>query len=528
MAEKVIRMSTNALDGKLDSSCRSACRVLFGKEIGSLDKYSGWLGENMPKGARRKSHASGKGVAIAFDAFPAGARFVSSEELSLNKGYGVSMNDMKDIDSLLSALSEKCEYAGNRHLGNSAFVEDSDIVIDSQYVRNSTNVEESQCVDSSFMIRKGSRHIFGCGALGNGEFLVRVTDSYGQKRSFESSIVGTSSDCYFCHNVLGSRELLFCFGQRNKSYCIGNRELPKEKYLALKKKILSEVADRLEKEGSFPSLHELVPNVFPVAGAPKPVSAKPAMNMTPIEKGFASTYSILLKDQPASIREYEGWLSERTIGVHEAKTRFGTVTYLPNGMPVLSKFPKARLVTAAESSELAKFAVPEKSLEGLDNLVSALPKLAYFTPELCDGQNSNLIATPHAFNVVNAYKGFDVVYAENVALSSMALNSRYVYGCHRVLESQFSLKCYNSQYLNRCLELDSCNRCADSYFCHNSEALADCMFCFNMKGARHSIGNTLLAKEEYARVKGALVSQIADELGKGKRLRLSVFGVGKG
>jgi len=110
----------------------------------------------------------------------------------------------------------------------------------------------------------------------------------------------------------------------------------------------------------------------------------------------------------------------------------------------------------------------------------------------------------------------------------MALNSRYVYGCHRVLESQFSLKCYNSQYLNRCLELDSCNRCADSYFCHNSEALADCMFCFNMKGARHSIGNTLLAKEEYARVKGALVSQIADELGKGKRLRLSVFGVGKG
>jgi len=521
-------MPSNTLDSKLDSSWRSACRILFGREIGPLAKYRAWLSQNLPRGARRRSHSSGKDVAVAFDAFSAGARFVSSEELKLNKGYGVSVNDMKDVDSLLSALSEKCEYAGNRHLGNSAFVESSDIVLDSQYVSNSTNIEESQYVDSSFMIRKGSKHIFGCGALGNGEFLVRVTDSYGQKRSFESSIVGTSSDCYFCHNVLGSREMMFCFGQRNKSYCIGNTPLPKEQYLELKRKILAEVADVLEKEGSFPALHELVPNT-PAAASLSLAPEKQAQNMAPIEKGFATTYNILLKRPPEGIREYEKWLTERTIAVHEAATPFGSQTFVPDSMPVLKGFPRQRLVAARESAALSKLQMPQGSMGSLKGVIAGLGGIAFFTPELRDGQNANIIACPHAYNVVNAYKGYDTVYAENVALSSMALNSKYVYGCHRVLESQFSLKCYNSQYLNRCLELDSCNRCSDSYFCHNSEALSECMFCFNMKGARHTIGNTPLSKEQYAQVKAALVGQIADEIGKTKGLGRSIFGIaGKG
>jgi hypothetical protein len=329
--------------------------------------------------------------------------------------------------------------------------------------------------------------------------------------------------------VLGSREMMFSFGQRNKSYCIGNTPLPKEKYLELKRKILSEVADRLEKEGSFPALHELVPNVLPAAAALSLAPGKQAQNLAPIEKGFAATCNILLKRQPGSMKELEKWLVGRTIGVHEAATPFGSFTHVPGSMPVLKDFPKARLATAAESLELAKLQMAEKDMTGLKGVLAALPDVAFFTPELCDGQNANLIAMPHAYNVVNAYKGYDAVYAENIALSSMALNSKFVYGCHRVLESQFSIKCYNSQYLNRCLELDSCNRCTDSYFCHNSEALSECMFCFSMKGARHAIGNTPLQKEEYARLKSALVAQIADGIAKKKGLTLSIFGIaGKG
>jgi hypothetical protein len=121
---------------------------------------------------------------------------------------------------------------------------------------------------------------------------------------------------------------------------------------------------------------------------------------------------------------------------------------------------------------------------------------------------------------------YDITYGENAAVSFLALNSKYVYGCRRILESQFSVKCYNSLYLNRCFELDSCNKCSDSYFCHNSEALQDCMFCFNMKGRRHCIGNTQLEREEYAKAKDALVGQMADELMKTGRLNLNIYNIG--
>ncbi|MCX6777742.1 MAG: hypothetical protein NT157_02550 [Candidatus Micrarchaeota archaeon] len=516
----------SVMDANLNKAWKSTFKIIFGRELGGIDGYQEWLGAYLPKKAKRKSYVSDKEVAVAMDSFSENARFVSADEVAQNKEYGLEINQIKDIDSIILALKEKCEYAGNRHLGKSAFVESSDIVIDSQYVRNSSNVEESRYVESSFMIRKGSKYIFGCGALGDGEFLVRVVDSYGQKRTFESSIIGESSDCYFCHNVLGCHDMIFCFGQRNRSHCIGNTQLPKERYQALKAKILGEVADILEREKRFPSLSELVPTTGPSAnlGLALPTE-KETQDMAVIEKGFSSTYNLLLRKVPTGINDYAEWLSRRTVYVQRVKTPFGTETYIPENMPVLKDFPRSRVVTGREAIELGKRGI-KGELVGLESIAMALGDIAFFTPELREGDNSNLIGFPHAYYIVNGYRGYDSVHAKDIAISSFALNSKYAYGCHRVLESEFSIKCYNSQYLNRCFELDSCNKCADSYFCHNSEALSECMFCFNLKGRRHCIGNTQLDKNKYASIKNAILGQIAEELDRKKSLGLSIFNIG--
>lgn len=502
------------------------CRVVFGRELGPLGDYGEWLSGYLPKRAKRKSHSSGKEVAVAMDEYPPEARFASADEVKINCDYALSINQLKDIDSLLAGLREKCEYAGNRHLGNSAFVGNSDVVLDSQHVQNSSNVEESQFVESSFMVRKGSKYVFGSGILGEGEFLVRVVDSYGQKRTFESSIVGFSSDCYFCHNVLSCREMMFCFGQRAKSYCIANTPLPREKYMLLKAKILSEVAERLRKEKSFPSLAELVPDgafALPAISLPE---KKAEENMAAIEKGFASAYRVLFGAEPGSIREYDEWLSRQNVRVSAVRTPFGQTAWVPRNLPLFCDYPEGRVVTMREALELGKHGAGGR-VEGLESGIASLGSVAFFTPELADGRNTNLIGFPHAFNVSNAYRGHDGVNAEHIGLSSLALNAKYAYGCFRAIESQFVMKCCNSQHLNRCMEMDSCNKCSDSYFCHNSEALSDCMFCFSMKGRRHFVGNTELGKEKYSEVKPALVSQMADELRRKKSLGMSVFSLSR-
>ena len=516
------------LERNLERAWKGTCKALFGRELsGGLAKYSEWLEGYLLPVAKRKSHASGDEVIVARDAYPLNARFISENELKLNAEYSLTINEIKDIDSLASALREKLEYTGNKFLGNSAYVESSDIVLDSQFVTNSTNIEQSSYVCSSYMMRRGSKNVFGSGWTANGEHLIRSVCGINIHRCFESHYVSDCSDLYFCFNCDGTHDALFSFGQKNKNYLIGNLQLPKDRHRQLKAKLVAEIAAELEKEGKYPSLFELCPREAP-AQPPKisPKIPDVGKDMAPVEKGFASTYSIMMKKAAPKISAVEGWLAENTVNVEEIKTPFGSRTCIPTNFGMASKMPKKRTVTVFEALELGKIALDEKELSSIGSIAKGLEKIAYFTSEFWTGENRNIISSPIVLHSMDIYKGFEATYSENTAMTSLSLHSKFVYGCNRVIESQFSLKCYNSLYLNRCFELDSCIKCADSYFCHNSEALQDCMFCFNMKGRRHNIGNTALEKEEYSKVKDALVGQMADELGRTGALKLNIYNLG--
>ena len=59
------------------------------------------------------------------------------------------------------------------------------------------------------------------------------------------------TDCYFCHNCENVHESMFCFNAKNLCHAIGNRELPKEEYLRIKKLMLAEMAGKLLKNKSL-------------------------------------------------------------------------------------------------------------------------------------------------------------------------------------------------------------------------------------------------------------------------------------
>ncbi|MFH1285523.1 MAG: hypothetical protein ABIH99_02985, partial [Candidatus Micrarchaeota archaeon] len=105
-------------------------------------------------------------------------------------------------------------------------------------------------------------------------------------------------------------------------------------------------------------------------------------------------------------------------------------------------------------------------------------------------------------------------------------DSKYIFGSQRAVSSLFSMKCYNSNSLTRCFEVDASTKCSDSYFCHNCEGLSEAMFCFNAKAKRHAIGNAELPREKYAKVKNAVVEQIASELERKHELKWDIFNVG--
>ena len=517
------------LERQLQKGWDGTCKVLFGRELeGALSDYEAYLARFVTPTAKRKSHISGKEVTLASDSYPKNARFVSAEEAMQNRKYELSINDIKDIDTLLGALSEKCEYSGNRHLGNTAFVDSSDIIADSQYIYGSSKIERCSNVAKSNMIRDGSKYAFGCQWFAKSEFMVQVHGAHTVKRAFESYYVTNGSDTYFCYSCVGCHDLLFSLGQRNASYRIGNRQMQKGEYAELKKKLLSEVADELERKKSFPSLLSIVPNAVPKS-LPKiaPVPPKDVHDLMPIRKSFASAYRIIFKRQPKHALEgYKEWLLRGGANIEKYATAFGGSTYCPTNHCHIGFLPRKRLATVPEMLELGKISMPEEESKTLGGIMKWAEKSFFVTGEFYDGNNRNVNETPCAYNAVNALGGFDVTNTDNAAYCAIALDSKHIYGGSWVLESEFCIRCFDSTYLARCLECDFCTKCSDSYFCHNCEGLTDCMFCFNMKGARHCIGNTQLTREEYVKARDALLKKMADELDATRGLKTSIYSIG--
>jgi hypothetical protein len=242
---------------KLEESFKSACRVLFGQEIGGLDDFKPYLLEGVDQPRLAKSALSGKSVHLSRPYYSPSARFIDVAEAASPQGAGaLSVNDIKDMDSCLAALSEKMAYCGNKNLGRNAEVHESDMCNDSIHVHSSQNVIESKYVAYCNGIRK-SENTYGCQLGGEVGFSIHSQVFFYTKRCFDSYLCMKSSDLYSCFNCKNSFDAMFCFNQNSVRNAIGNLQLPKERYLELKKKLLAEIAAELSAKKRFPSVFEV-------------------------------------------------------------------------------------------------------------------------------------------------------------------------------------------------------------------------------------------------------------------------------
>ena len=517
-------MNESAVYPALNKAWKNTTRILFGEELGELRNYKDWLGEYLPVRGKRNSHISGKEVILAVDHYSPNARFISADEVTEKTVEPLTINEVKDIDSIAEALRDKWEYTGNKVLGNSKHIESSDAVMDSQYVLDSTDIQQSTYISDSFMTRTNMKYAFGSGWGGTGEFIVRGIGISDVSRILDSMLIGNSSDVYFSFYCMQCNDVLFSFFQRNKRNCIGNLELPRDRYVQLKKKILGEIAEELKRSKRFPSLFELVSDKKP-AGTLKISSKKENTNMAAIEKAFSSTFKVIFRKKAENIDQYENWLSKYNIRMETIKTPFGHETYLPEGkiMRHYAKAPRNRIVTLDEGMELGKRHLDENALTSLEKICDNLHEIGYFTTEIVEGNATNNIIAPLAYFASNNYKTYDVSFGEYAAMDSIAVMSKYTFGCYRIVGSQFCINCHNSFNLSRCFEMDTSTKCSDSMFCHNSEGLSDCMFCFNTKGKRNAIGNTQLAPDKYRAIKDSVIEQLANELETKKDLRWDIY-----
>lgn len=476
----------------------------------------------------RKSVISGKDVIVSSDFYRRDAKFISQDEIDFGKRYKLNINEIKDIDSILEAINNRVLYTGNKIFGNTENAVDVDTCTNGNCVYKSHNITDARYVAYSSYVRYGSEYVFGSGWFLRSKYLIRCMGADNLVRSFEAYISPNSSDMFFCYNCIGSSHVMFSFNQRARRYCIGNSELPKDKYFALRKKLIEESREYLEQHKTFPSI--FAPPPMSVARkkellAKAPRKEKEPEDITPVDDAFRTASRVVFGTEIRSLDENFDFLSERATIPEKITTFFGNENcYIP--IFYYKQVPKDRAIMKEEEQISADAKIEISETDGLQQILSKTGEIALYRIDMREGEVINAIMTPIVYHGINAYYVGDLTFGKNCAFCTYGLNDEGVFGCFRAIHSKYSIRCESSYNVTACFEMDACSNCANSMFCHNCENLDHCMFCFNTKSLRYAIGNVEVGRENYMRMREIVLKEIIKQITENKKLKFDIYNIG--
>ena len=515
----------------LEKRWRGACRLIFGSEPCGLEECREWLSGLTEPISHHSSSLSGKEVISAPTDYCAGAKWLSFDEVDFNKKFEpLSINEIKDIDSLLSAISDRLYYSGNVVFGNSSHVEMSSNLNDSHYIygvgRNGNSKYLAYCT-----VGRLDEDCFGCNGFGESQFCVKCSRTHRSKRCFETWMVLNCSDCYYSSGLENCSECMFSFDLQSRRHCIGNLELGIDKYRGIKERLKHEMAEKLAKEKRLPTLVDIVAagKAAKPKAAGKLQSEHEAYEKDKIESAFLLTTKLVFGHAlDGGIDSYAKWLNRHTHPILEGKSAAsGKALYMPSAQnyPYL---PKDRLLSKAEALEHGRNAAiraADAEELTLSNAHEKIGQLAFFNIEFVEGKNRNNIECAVCFESSDNYRNSLTFYTKKSGFNFWPRDSEHLFGTDSPFTSQFSINIYSCTNQVRCFEIDCCGYCSDSYFLHNCENMKDSMFCFNVKNRKNEIGNASLPQDKYKSVKAALLGQIVGELEKKKDLKWDIYNV---
>lgn len=546
IARKAALLARQALPGEfmdINSAWKKTCTVLFGQEIGELEEFAPYLREyHYAPLVKGKSAVSGKDVYVGTGRYCKGAKLISQDEIVAGnhpavsggsipgaidgRGQEISINDVKDIDSLLESIGEITRYSGNKVFGTCSNLENVDNCSDSHFISNSHTIVSSKYVGYSAFIRNNSEFVFGSCTLINGSHLIRILGTDSLSRSFECSWTTKSSDMFFTSNCRDCSECMFSFNLRSKKYRIGNIELEKSKYLGLKKKLRGEVAQWLAKEKKFPSVFSIKSKPSErqigllrekgIGAQTRAASSNPAKawDSRAVEAAFTETTRLIFGRGLSGIGKYSRFLSERNDKVYKVRTPFGSESFHSHYFRG-SWVPEARMVSLEEAMALGSADIGASCDFTLAGIMQRLGEIAFYSTGLSEGNNSNNSEIPIEYTATDSYRVSDCTFSKKCAYCTHAQNCDSVFGSSVLMvESSFCLRCHDCVKLNACMDMDSSKNCHRCMFCHNCEGLSDSMFCFNAKNLKYAIGNVEVGREKYEKARALVVKELLSRLEK--------------
>ena len=240
---------------RLGEAFRAATRLIFGKELSPVDRYSKFLSGHVEP-IRKVRTPFGNDAWYSdyiWNWKVPKSRMVCHEEGDEAAKQHIELPDTGDVNlaEVMKKTGVIAFYAIDMSFGNNA-----------NNAQNPIEYGSTDCYkvsDSTYSKKCGyCTHVQKCeGVFGSSilmadsSFSLRCHDCVKVSACLDMDSCKNCFRCMFCHNCEGLNDCMFCFNVKNRKYAIGNAEVGREKYMEVRKMVVEELLTRLEKEGDI-------------------------------------------------------------------------------------------------------------------------------------------------------------------------------------------------------------------------------------------------------------------------------------
>ncbi len=245
--------------------------------------------------------------------------------------------------------------------------------------------------------------------------------------------------------------------------------------------------------------------------------------MKEIDVAFSKTTKLLFGRGLSPLDKYGDWIASR---LPKGSMRESCINRRMVCVPSHSLFchvPKERVAGLDSLEILSNKKISLSDGESVKSLSGKLSEIAFYICELAEGRNANVEESAIYNDLYDAYRVIDCFYSKRIAYDFFADYNEATFGCCKNFNSKFSIHCYNSHNVNLGFEVDACSNCSNIMFCHNCEHIFDSLFCFNSKNKRYAVGNTVVGRENFLRIKEIFSEYVLANLEKNSALPLNIF-----
>jgi hypothetical protein len=235
-----------------------------------------------------------------------------------------------------------------------------------------------------------------------------------------------------------------------------------------------------------------------------------------LDKRWRGACKVLFKEEVGSLQDFSPWLSGLTEKVTHHKSHLSgkDVSCAPTAYAGGSRFLSFDEVDFNKKFEPLNI----NEIKDIDSIIGALGERASYSGNIVFGNSGHI---EKSSNINDSFYLHEIARCGNskyIAHGSIMRYDEDCFGCNAFGESAHCIRCNWGMRNKRCFELWISTNCADCHYSCGLDACAECIFCFNLHSKKHAIGNLPLEQAKYSSLKGKLVSEMAGELRKNKKL----------